>query len=666
MNFEENLDKFQRIAVKTDERNLLVVAAPGSGKTTTIINRVFYLVKKGVSPDNIVVITFTRMAAINMKNRYSELGIQKRSPFFGTFHGLFYKIVKRHYGNIEIIGSSQSYNVIKSVLKEYFDEITDEKVKETLNDISVFKNSLIDIEFFKSTMDKNIFNDCFIKYEEYKKRNKLLDFDDLQIKVRELFLKNENILNGYRMLFKYILVDEFQDCDKLQIDILRLLNLNNSLFAVGDEDQCIYSFRGSRPDCMVEFDKYFDGGKKVFLSNNYRSPKNIIEASNKLIINNKIRNSKTINAVKKVDSKINVINSNDENGQANEISNIILKLNKISNYKLSSNVVLYRTNIESRSLIDAFIRKRIPFRFFDRGYNFFEHFICRDIIAYLKLSIDPCDRESFTRIINKPFRYVSKINIEKLKNHREKNSCFEILKNMGNVHPYQIKSLEKLQNEINFLSKISLKSAVDYVIFSLGYHEYIEEYCSKFKYNIDEMEEIVEEFRESCKEFNFINEFLVHVEEVSSEIKRNKNDENRDSVIFSTIHGVKGMEFENVFIINCNEDNIPHKNNDNIEEERRLFYVAVTRTKKNLWLGISDRIKGSTKEPSRFINELGINKDTSVDILKKGEVIRHVSFGIGKVINIDEKVVDIEFDEGIVRRFDALILFNSGLIKQVN
>ena len=277
-----NLDKFQSQAVKCLSKDTLVVAPPGSGKTTVIINRVKHLIDNGVEPKNIIVLTFTKSAAENMRSRFKSICNNIDTPFFGTFHGLFYKILVRYYGEVSIISTSEAYMLIKKQLAQITEDVSDDKVREVLNNISLKKTTQRYDTNFQPSLSKTIFEDCYRVYEEYKDKKRLWDFDDLQLKTIELLEYNKNILRSYRSLFKYILVDEFQDCDELQIAFLKMINDGNELFAVGDEDQCIYSFRGSKPEYMVEFDKSFIKGEKVYLSTNYRSKKNIIDISKKL------------------------------------------------------------------------------------------------------------------------------------------------------------------------------------------------------------------------------------------------------------------------------------------------------------------------------------------------------------------------------------------------
>ena len=663
------LSKEQRDAVFSQRRNLLVTAGPGSGKTVVIVNRIVHLInEQKINPKNIIVITFTRAAAINMKNRYIAINGKENVPFFGTFHGLFYKILRNYYGEINIIDTLEVYKLIKNVLMSYLDEVSDEKVKEVINNISVFKTSGEVIDNFSPSIDKGIFLAAFNVYEQYRKEKNLFDFDDLQIGCRDLFIKNYTILQGYRTLFKHILVDEFQDCDSMQVEILRLLNEENSIFAVGDEDQCIYGFRGSKPECMVEFSKHFEGGDKLPLSTNYRCPKNIVEISMNVIKNNKMRNEKDIVAFKTQEGGIEVLNNVNENSQAEEISCIIQNRMESFDKNYREHAILYRTNVECRSLIDVFIRKRIPFKLLDKEYDFFQHFICKDIIAYLKLSIDKSDRESFLRIINKPFRYVSKLNLDNLRRNPEREDCFEMVKDIEGIPVFQMKMLDNLKKDIHILNKTSLRSAVDNIVLSIGYHDYIKEYCAKFKIDLGEMEDVIDEFRQAIEGYNSIITFLAHVEQVKEEISKHKKNMDEDAVILSTIHGVKGMEFKNVYLINCNEDNIPHVNSidNNLEEERRLFYVGVTRAIDNVWLCICKNVKGKVKETSRFVKECNIigGRDTNLPF-KEGDIILHKSFGKGKVIAITSKDLDLKFEGGITRKFDTNVLYNNSLISKV-
>lgn len=665
-----HLDKNQLKAVKANERNVLVVAAPGSGKTTVIINRIKYLVDEvGVYPSNIIVITFTKAAALNMKNRYINTFHKESSPFFGTFHGLFYKILLREGANINIIEGYITNKIIEGVLRKYSDEVNEDRVKEAVNNISLFKTSGENINDFKPSIAKDIFMECYDAYDKYKKENNLWDFDDLTIKVLELFKNNKRIREGYKRVFKYILVDEFQDCDDLQIEFLKLMTEGeeNSLFAVGDEDQCIYSFRGSKPEYMVSFDKTFKSAKKYYLHINYRSNKNIIESSKKVISFNKERNKKDIQWYKDKDGIILCKGVYDERIQGDEISGKIRAFYNKSSYRYKENIVLYRTNMEAMSVIDSFIRNKIPFTLLDKEYNFFNHFICKDLLSYLSLAMNPYDREAFINIINKPFRYVSKTSIAYIREYKYEKDTFDILIEKDDTPPFQRKKLDELKRDFNYIKKSSLSSGIQYIVTDMGYIDYLKTYTERFGGNIEDLEEIVEEFKMSASSFKTIFEFFEHVDEVGKKIEESKRNKTDDRVLLSTIHGVKGMEFKNVFLINCNEDTMPHSSSkeENIEEERRLFYVGITRAIDNLFLFVPKMRKGKFRDASRFIVEGGFMEIVKASHgLVKDSVVTHKAFGTGKVVEVNGDEVGILFHDGMKRKFSAKVLLDNGLISK--
>lgn len=602
-----NLDINQKNAVYIKEKNVLVVASPGSGKTTVIINRVNHLIEDlKINEGNIIVITFTRAAADNMRNRYKSIFKKEKAPFFGTFHGLFYKILLREGYDIKIMDGGKGHAIIKSVLSRYFDDVNDDKVREVMNNISMFKTSLCTIDEFKSTVSKDIFLECLKVYESSKEREGLWDFDDLSVTVLKLFTENKRVLEKYRRMFKYILVDEFQDCDNIQVSFLLLMNKDNELFAVGDEDQCIYSFRGSKPEYMVNFHETFKNGVKVKLLTNYRSKNNIVEVSKRLIDKNENRNEKEIISYCDSHGIVHYSTPYNEYMQGEEIAKYI-KENYQGTY--ADNAVLYRTNMESRSMIDILTKRKIPFVLLDKGYNFFNHFICKDLINYLKLSIDQYDKNAFAWIINKPFRYISKENLGYINSYQEHKSPFDILINKKDMPPFQCKKIDDLRKEILYLNKMSLGSAIQYIISTMGYIDYLREYANKYGQSLDDLEDVLEEFKGAAEGFKTITEFLIHVNNVEEQIESSKAVE--DGVILSTIHGVKGMEFNNVYIINCNEEVIPHKSSmeENIEEERRLFYVAITRAINNLYVFSPKTMRGKFRETSRFIAESHLKEE---------------------------------------------------------
>lgn len=656
-----SLDKYQVNAVYSKNKNTLVVAAPGSGKTTVIINRVNYLLKgMKAKIGNIIVITFTRAAAENMKSRYMNKFNESIAPFFGTFHGLFYKILLKEGYNIKIIDGGITYRIIKGVLAKFSDDVSDDKVKEALNTISLFKTSRLNLFEFEPKMPKDAFEECYNKYEEFKEKNGLWDFDDLSIKVLNILNNDINILSKYRRIFKFVLVDEFQDCDNMQIEFLKLINEDNSLFAVGDEDQCIYSFRGSNPEYMVIFDQLFKNGEKIYLSINYRSNKNIVDISKKLIVKNISRNNKEIVSNKQSEGIIKFKTTFDEVEQGEDIAKII----EIDKNNLKDNAILYRTNMEANAMIDILSKRRIPFILLDKGYNFFEHFICKDILSYLRLAIDIKDRESFTRIINKPFRYISKSNLAYVNSKREDISPFDILISKNDMPPYQIKAVDDLKKNIMYLNKLSLGSAIQFIVSDLGYLDYLKEYCDKYKQKLEELEDVIEEFKNSAKNCRTILELFSHVNNVREKIEENKNVE--DGVILSTIHGVKGMEFKNVYIINVVNDIIPHKSAENVEEERRLFYVAMTRAIDNLYVYSPKRIAGKFRDVSDFVVESELGEANTEYKIPINSIVSHKAFGDGIVKEVKDGQIRIDFGNGDIKSFSVKILVDNNIITILN
>jgi DNA helicase-2/ATP-dependent DNA helicase PcrA len=664
-----NLDEYQMRAVRADGKNALIVAAPGSGKTTVIINKVNHLVEnKKISNGNIIVITFTKSAAQNMKKRYEDAFKKNVSPFFGTFHGLFYKMLLKRGEIIDIIEAGIARKIVSNILSKYFDEVNEDKIKEAINNISLYKTSRVSLDKFKPSLTKEIFEETLETYEEYKKEHNKRDFDDLAIEILDLLKKDENMLLSYKKLFKYILVDEFQDCDEMQIDFLKLINdgENNNLFAVGDEDQCIYSFRGSKPEYMVSFDKIFKGGKKYYLTINYRSKMNIVDKSKDVISFNKKRNNKEINWNRGSEGIIKWYSPYNEKMQGESLVSIISE-NKNLGIAYEDNAVLYRTNLESMTMIDVLTKRKIPFTLLDKEYNFFEHFICKDLIAYLKLSINKFDRNSFLHIINKPFRYISKSNIAYVKNYIEEEDIFNILINKQDTPPFQKKKLDDLRKDINYLNKISLSSAISYIIMDLGYIDHLKTYAQKFNQSLEDLEDVMEEFKLSAEGFKTIFEFLQHIEEIKQTIEQSRKNKKREGVILSTIHGVKGMEFKNVYVINCVEETIPHASSikENIEEERRLFYVGITRAIDNLYLFSPRNRKGQFKDISRFIVEGKLN-DMPVDTYgyEVGNKIDHKTYGIGEIEELNEDKITLSFGNTI-RSFSFKVLLDNNLIQKI-
>lgn len=632
------LNDEQLKAVLSRDRKVLVAACPGAGKTQVIINRIIYLAtfgetyKSGKHPqglcsnvidelrallqqenplrkcrlpasltfeaadlDNIVVITFTRMAAKGMRERYENISGLKETPFFGTFHSFFLKILRQNLSSIKIISERDKYGIIEEAAGDFTDAANENRIRGILNDISSYKTALkLKAELSVKTQ-KEVFHSCFEKYEGYKKRNLLLDFDDLMIEALNILETKPKILEELRSKVKYMLVDEFQDCDSLQIHIIKTITEKNSVFAVGDEDQCIYGFRGSRPDCMVDFPNHFQGGVKLFLNRNYRSMSNIITISKSLISNNNSRNKKDMIPVKHSEGIIETILCESEEHQAEKAAELVLQLK--DKYPLEEMAILYRTNRESALLAGSLSKFRIGYRIMEREPNIFHSPFSGDILAYLKLSLNIFDKESFVRIINKPYRYIGSTKIEKLKSFSCCRNPFSYICELPDTTIKQAAVIRQMEKSILKLKKMTPEKALDYLLNKLNYMAYIE------KQGISS--HILEELRSTMYGFSSIADFLKFSAEYAD--VSGKSMERGQEVTLSTIHGVKGLEFRNVIIVNCAEDSMPHINSKgNMEEERRLFYVAITRAAENLWLLCPCSCKGIQVEPSPYIHECGL------------------------------------------------------------
>ena len=354
---------------------------------------------------------------------------------------------------------------------------------------------------------------------------------------------------------------------------------------------------------MVNFDKEFADAKKIYLKYNYRSSKSVVDLSKSVIRRNKERNDKDVINHKENLGKTSFFRIANEREQGKDIVKIIVN-NKDKNF-FKDNAVLYRTNIESRAIIDSFIKSRIPFKVLDSEYNFYNHFICKDLLSYLKLSINICDKESFFNIANKPFRYISKNHLQKISNSKESADVFDLLIDNCDIHPFQVKNLMNIRKNIVALNKKTPERAIISILNDLDYKEYIKYYCDRYKQDEEEILSIVEEFKDGALEFRNIKDFLSHVYSVEESLKVNSQ-KDEDCVVLSTIHGVKGMEFKNVFLINAVDDYIPHKNSNNLEEERRIFYVGITRAIDNLYIYSPKFINKISKNTTPFVDDLSV------------------------------------------------------------
>lgn len=657
----DKLNENQLKAVNHLDGPCMVLAGPGSGKTRVITYRIANMVvNKNIKPTSILAISFTKASSIEMKNRALSLSndFRMNKVTYGTFHSVFFRILRyfENY-NIESILDEKTKRIgLKNILKglniENADD--DETIGQVINEISYVKNELMDKRDFKSEV---LTNDEFIKvynfYEEYKQQMNKIDFDDMLIKTYELLKNNKAALDRVRSVYRYILVDEFQDINKVQFEALKLIaNPSNNIFVVGDEDQSIYGFRGSRPDFLLEFEEYFSNTKKVLLDINYRSKGEIINIANRLIEKNTNRYEKVIKCGKGNGAKVNYISPEDSEEEAVYIAKDIKNKVQEDYTEYTDFAVIYRTNIQSRALVDVFMDMRIPFVVKDSIVTIYDHWAAQDILAYLRIGVNPNSNKDWIRIINKPFRYISKDNLNLIKDEPD---FINSLINKCDLHPKQVKTINDLDIDISYVKGLNPKNAISYIRTTLDYDRYILDYCANRKIKTNGLIEILNELESSATNFKTIQEYLEHIERVKSEIVDNKNNKETDGVIFTTMHSAKGLEFKNVYIIGANEGTIPHeksyeiddeeKKNDQIEEERRLMYVAITRAEENICISSPINKYGKRVSKSRFVEDIKAPTKKEMDSITIGDRIYHKKFKEGTIVEKNGDSIKIRFKD---------------------
>lgn len=571
------LDQYQESAYLTKEKKVLVVAPPGSGKTTVMLRRLQHILEEGVSPRKVIVLTFSKASALEMEERFQGKSLVK--PFFGTIHGLCYRILRARRGNLQMIYGKDEFIIRNRLQKEL--KIDQDDVESILRDISKYKVK----EYLKEkdsvhTHKDELFQKAYALYEEERKSRGLLDFDDLQIEVLRQF-EDEAFLSAFKDAHSHILIDEFQDLDPIQLKIIARISEDRKLFCVGDEDQCIYAFRGSDPKGMIDFEKMFQG-KKLYLKYNYRSTENIVSYAGEVIGFNALRNKKELLASRKEKRKITKIFPENQELMLLDIANEIRK----DSFK--SYAILYRTNREGMRVKEFLRKEKIGFASRD-SYNFFKGFIAKDILDYLRAAYQN-DREAFLRIVNKPYRYLSKTDMRKIGLGEDITSVLlEPTKNNYSI----IKNREFLK-DLSGIKRMTTSNVVEYIEKVLCYEEYLKSYAERTGRELEELIEDLDEMKEVAAYYDNPLDLL--------EASTREPEKNDEKVTLSTVHGVKGLEYDKVFVINAVEGYMPHAASlENLEEERRIFYVAITRAKEELNIYSPRFIHGKERKRSRFV-----------------------------------------------------------------
>jgi len=658
----DGLNENQKSAVSHIDGPCMVLAGPGSGKTRVITYRIANMVvNHNIRPTSILAISFTKASSLEMKNR--AIGLSKDSRMnkvtYGTFHSVFFRIL-RHFEkySLESILDEKSKRIaIKGILKSLNVENgeDDEIIGQFINEISFVKNELMDKSDFNSEiLSRDEFIKAYSLYEEYKEQIKKIDFDDMLLRTYFLLRSNPKALETVRSVYRYILVDEFQDINKVQFEVLKLIsNPLNNIFVVGDEDQSIYGFRGARPDFLLEFEEYFEGTKKIILDINYRSKGEIIDIANRLIEKNSNRYEKVIKCSQGHGGNISYICPKDTEEEAVIIGKEILEEIKKDFVEYSDFAVIYRTNIQSRALVDVFMDMRIPFVVKDSIITIYDHWAAQDILSYLRLGLNPNSNKDWIRIINKPFRYISRDCINSIK---DESDFINSLITKCNLHPKQVKTINDLDIDLSYLKTLSPQNAISYIRTSLEYDMYILDYCSNRKIKTNGLIEILNELESSATNFKTIKEYLEHIDRVKSEVADNKHKDVSDGVIFTTMHSAKGLEFKNVYIIGANEGTIPHeksydiddddKKDEQIEEERRLMYVAITRAEQRLCISSPQNKYGKKVAVSTFIDDIKAPTKEEMENINIGSKIYHKKFKEGTIVAKDGDSIRVKFSDG--------------------
>ena len=691
MELLKNLNKEQIEAVKTIDGPVLVMAGAGSGKTKVLTTRIAYLIEEGIPSYNILAITFTNKAAAEMRDRVSNL-IGDVSSFIGTFHSLGVRIIRENHdilglpNNFTIIDSDDTNTIIKKILKEMNLDSKQYSPSYVRNRISFIKNQMLtDGELdrlFNTPMDKVVV-EIYHRYNNKLKTSASVDFDDLLLLPVNLFKERKDILEYYQDKYRYILIDEYQDTNPVQYKLsVMLSNKYKNIFVVGDMNQSIYAFRQADFRNISNFEKDFKGAKVIKLEHNYRSTNNILSAANEVIKHNTERKDLKLFSDNGDGVKIKYMRAYDEK---HEIALVIDEIKHLlsEGYKNEDIAILYRTNAQSRAIEDVFLAKGIPYKVFG-SYYFYNRKEIKDLISYLRLIYNPHDEISLRRVINTPKRGIGEIAIAAIEERAKQQniSMFDALETRK-----ELEFKEIIEDLIKRSESLSLTELIDEVLERSGMKKELE--SSKALEdeirleNLMEVKSITASFEERTGSAN-LGDFL---EEVSLIADISNHTEDGDVVTLMTLHSAKGLEFPVVFLVGMEEGLFPHNMSlmeNNLEEERRLCYVGITRAKERLYLTNAKRRMLYGKEnmniPSRFISEIdekliekiGPKEENKVidkkqmytndnNDITEGSIISHEQYGTGAVVKCDGSLISVAFKTGIKK-----LMKNHKSIKKIN
>lgn len=594
----------------------MVLAGPGAGKTYVITNRVKALIDEyGVKPEQILVVTFSKAAAVEMKERFEMLTGGQRLPVrFGTFHSVFFQILRLayHYEVKDIATPALKYRFLEETLNETGYEVDDKKefLSDIEKEISRVKGEGIEIDcYFSSACSAEIFQKMYRGYQEKLQRHRCLDFDDMVVYTYQLLKEREDIRRRWQAQFRYLLIDEFQDINRLQYEtVCMLAEPENNLFIVGDDDQSIYGFRGAKPGIMLSFPKRFPDTKQIVLGVNYRCSDEIMKAAERLIGKNNERYEKHIVANKGKEQPVHMKKCENLPDEAEKIVAQIQMYQK-EGIAYQEMAVLFRTNMQMRLLAGKLMEHGVPFTMRENLPNLFDTWMAKDIMCYLQLALGNRSREKFLKIANRPVRYLSRTAFTESEVSFDKLRAYYAVKNQE----WMEERIWNFEYDLKNLASLSPYAAIHFIRKGIGYDEFLKTYADERNVNADDWFDVLDEMQEMARDKKSIPEFLSFVENYGDTLEEIRQEQKKQQVkeepgvSLMTMHASKGLEFPVVFVPTLNEDIVPYRKavqEGNLEEERRMLYVAMTRAKTYLHLSFVKERFHKEAEPSPFLYEI--------------------------------------------------------------
>lgn len=609
-------NKEQKEAIMHRDGPAMVLAGPGAGKTYVITNRVKALIDEyGVKPEQILVVTFSKAAAAEMKERFEMLTSGQRLPVrFGTFHSVFFQILRLayHYEVKDIATPALKYRFLEETLNETGYEVDDKKefLSDIEKEISRVKGEGIEIDcYFSSACSAEIFQKMYRGYQEKLQRHRCLDFDDMVVYTYQLLKEREDIRRRWQAQFRYLLIDEFQDINRLQYEtVCMLAEPENNLFIVGDDDQSIYGFRGAKPGIMLSFPKRFPDTKQIVLGVNYRCSDEIMKAAERLIGKNNERYEKHIVANKGKEQPVHMKKCENLPDEAEKIVAQIQMYQK-EGIAYQEMAVLFRTNMQMRLLAGKLMEHGVPFTMRENLPNLFDTWMAKDIMCYLQLALGNRSREKFLKIANRPVRYLSRTAFTESEVSFDKLRAYYAVKNQE----WMEERIWNFEYDLKNLASLSPYAAIHFIRKGIGYDEFLKTYADERNVNADDWFDVLDEMQEMARDKKSIPEFLSFVENYGDTLEEIRQEQKKQQVkeepgvSLMTMHASKGLEFPVVFVPTLNEDIVPYRKavqEGNLEEERRMLYVAMTRAKTYLHLSFVKERFHKEAEPSPFLYEI--------------------------------------------------------------